>query len=342
MTFRQSSFEQEGMEATGSFSGTFSGSFEGSVANAVSASFAETASFALAGGSGGAGTTTGSFTGSFTGALLGTASFAETSSVALTSISASHAITASFALAGAGGAGGTLTVTTYSFYDGDFKPDIAIDGHNDEFESSSLASIWTIQNQGDTTYSLADGILTITDPTADFIVHRIEQIPSGSNWVMRAKVSFRGEFIAQGYIGIFVQNSANSNLEIFGLGRNASNVSSMTLFTFSSPTVFNSTVKQEAIGDHDLTSWIYLEIEYDGANLIYRQSANGISWEDYSTRTTASFLAAAPNRIGIWEFSDTSNNEFTGSADWFRFTTGTRGEDLNGGQRSVVTNVTLT
>lgn len=48
MTFRKSSFEQDPMEATGSFTGTFVGPIE-------SASFAETASFALNAGGGGGG-----------------------------------------------------------------------------------------------------------------------------------------------------------------------------------------------------------------------------------------------------------------------------------------------
>lgn len=65
----------------------------------VSASYALTASYAANAGSGGGGTTSGSFTGSFTGSATNavTASFVSASYAAQTAISASYAITSSYA-----------------------------------------------------------------------------------------------------------------------------------------------------------------------------------------------------------------------------------------------------
>ena len=111
MSFRKSSFKQDPMTATGSYTGTFVG--DGSDLTDVPG-----------------GSPTGTFTGSFTGAFSGdgtsitsiqTASFAETASLLLGSVesasfatSASHAVTASFALAGGDGGSTILTPPTAS------------------------------------------------------------------------------------------------------------------------------------------------------------------------------------------------------------------------------------
>lgn len=307
---------------------------------AGTASFAVTAAFAENAGGGGGGSNSGSFTGSFTGSLLGTASWADNV------ISASHAVTAAFALNGGGGGGGggdPVVSTTYTFFDPDFQDPVFADLHNDEFDvSGTLKSIWTKQNFAETTASIENNILTLTGQSVNLTIRRLEQIPSGSAWTMRAKVAYRGEYVSQGYIGIFVQNKASTKLETFAFGHSSGPAPQINLFAFNNPTSFNSEINPTAITTPDVIDWVYLEIHYDGAALIYRYSWNGISWEEHASRTTGSFLGAEVDRIGIWGLADTSNNDYTSSVDWFRFITGSAktGKHLNNTERTVVTSVT--
>jgi hypothetical protein len=68
-----------------------------------------------------------------------------------------------------------------------------------------------------------------------------------------------------------------------------------------------------------LSVFIYLELEYDGTNMIYRASYNGVGYHTYATRTVATFLGAAPTHIGIgMEVSGSSGVAPTGVYEFFR------------------------
>lgn len=252
--------------------------------------------------------------------------------------SASFAETASFALnAGAGGDGGDGG-DTFNYFDADKIPDgVSTSSLNDEFtESGSLGVKWTFQNVGSVSASQdGDSLLTLTNNLTGGGIHLITQpIPSGS-WVIRAKIAFESfPDTARQSLGLVLQNAVNENLEVFSLVAGVGGIGpGHHLQLYDTPTVFSSTVESVAHTKLEMIEWYYLEIDYNGVDIGYRISRNGLGFDEAfaATRTTGSHLAGSPTHFGFT--MGMSEADFTGSIDWFRIAS--ISADINGGLRTV-------
>ena len=315
------SLQRDGdIEVSGGLGSVSASQFTGTASFATTASFANTASLAE----------TASFSIVITQSINSdTASFILGANVSGPVTSSSFAETASFAEnAGAPG-------LSFNFFDVDAIPSgVLTSSLNDEFEETTLDSKWQPLDTGSLSSSFrGDSLFRLSNDFQEGRLHRFAQlVPSGS-WTMRIKVAHQGPFTAQGYIGLFLENVGNSNLEQFAVGHRTN--PAKILFTWNTPTSFGSVITSPDIDGDTQTGWWYLEIEYDGTNIDYRTSLNGISFKPLlSTRTTASFLGGAPTKLGISAYKDTTSTDFSASVDWFRLTTGTK-EDLNGDMRTV-------
>lgn len=249
--------------------------------------------------------------------------------------SASFAETASFALnAGAGGGGDPGE--TFNYFDPD-KVIFPSSSLNDEFTNSgSLLPKWEIQNSGSLSASLdGDSLLTLTDNLIGTGNTFISQpIPSGS-WVIRSKMAFESfPDVARHTLGLALQNQVNDRVEMFILVSGVGGIGpGHHLLEFTDLLTFNSTIESVAHTALEMLEEYYLEIDYNGVDIGYRISRNGLGFDDAftTTRTTASFLAGAPTHFGI--LTGLSETDFTGSVDWFRIASSSA--DINGGLRSV-------
>lgn len=203
------------------------------------------------------------------------------------------------------------------------------DAADDEFDGASIdtagtrisgATAWTAQNLGTSTSTQTQSCFLITpELAAGNNLRGYEQPLPGGNWKRRIKVAFvtnNTEFGAH----VWVRNSANSNCESFGLHR-LSTSHDIRLYTWDSPSSFTGTIVGVQVGSNypELSVFIYLELEYDGTNMIYRASYNGVGYHTYATRTVATFLGAAPTHIGIgMEVSGSSGVAPTGVYEFFR------------------------
>ncbi len=259
-----------------------------------------------------------SFTGSFTGGLEGTASVAQSV---------------------VGGGGGSDTSFTYFDVDAPVEP---TNSFNDEFNNSgSLDSKWVESNSGNVTASLAgDGLLRIETPATLFNQDIfLQPIPSGT-WVCRMKIAYQSfTTAAQQFIGFALQNQNNDRLEVFQFVHDTSQPGRW-LIEYTNPTTFSSTDNINSMTQvtwrEIAKNWFYLEVEFDGVNIDYRYSYDGIGFDDAFvglSRTTGSWLNGPLTHIGL-AFAN-GENPLSCSVDWIRIGSGSR--DINGGLRTIGT-----
>jgi hypothetical protein len=160
----------------------------------------------------------------------------------------------------------------------------------------SGATAWQWRNQGTSTATLSGGRL-ILSPQADSNLHGVEQaLPSG-NWKFRANVTMAWDALSptsEG--GMYVVNNANSNLVTmeFYNGGNA-----WYAQKWNSMTSWNGAITNITTTNMDPSMWI--EMEYDGTNIIIRYSKTG--WENsFATLTSiakTTWPGATPTHIGL-------------------------------------------
>lgn len=287
---------------SGDFSGSFSGSVTGTFVGELEA------------------------TGTLTGTLIGSASHADFSE------------TSSFALNAGGGGGGS----SFTYFDVD-APIEPTNSFNDEFNEVGVLDLtkWQDFNTGSVSASLrGDGLLRLTNNLVGVGGQHIwtQPIPSGS-WAIRTKLQFQTFATGtQQFVGLVLQNQNNDRIEVFELANDASQ-QGRWLIVYTNPTTFSSTINIKTLTDKEMLETYYFQIEFDGANIAYKMSRNGIGFDAaFDTpllRTTASWLQDLTHVGFAVAQGDT---DFSASLQWIRIATGSDGQEfLNGGLRTIGT-----
>lgn len=178
---------------------------------------------------------------------------------------------------------------------------------DDEFNDSSIDSKWSWANQGSATASESGTRISIT-PAGD-AYHRclVQTVPSG-NWQVTAKVHWGGDFVSDSYAGIVVLPSTDGGVEALNIGKD-SNASPSKLRgeRWSSYTSWGAERCLISFGG----TWAYLRIKWDGTNLTYYASSDGVS---FAKLINAFAPSITPGRVGISTRGLASPSYF----DWFR------------------------
>jgi hypothetical protein len=181
-----------------------------------------------------------------------------------------------------------------------------------------------------------NGVLSLTNATINTGQNLLVQpMPSGS-WVLRAKIA--PQFFndtGQNFVGLSLYNANNERVEVFELEHDVSQ-QGRWLITYNTPTSFNNTENIKALTKHEMWEWYYLQIAFDGVNLAYGISRNGLGFDDAFdsplSRTTASWLGDITH---IGAVSACGLVPFSASFDWIRIATGSL--SVNGGLRTIGT-----
>lgn len=227
------------------------------------------------------------------------------------------------AIAAGGGGGGTT-------YFGEFivdKPPAVANAMDDEFTdlvgqsgpTNGLAAKWAWQNQSTSTATFTSNLLLVKIPNSSTNALRLitQPVPAGT-WKFRMKVRARklaGAMSSFYYAGFALRNSANGKITSYAIGietghLNINNWSSFTAFVNNVGRVTDTSL---------IRLWVYLEVEYDGTNLLYRFSTTGIpeDFELIATRAPGTDLGAVPTDIGLL-VNEASNTGAHGFFKWFR------------------------
>lgn len=188
---------------------------------------------------------------------------------------------------------------------------------DDEFEGTSLDSKWTWRNQGSATAVPENGALILTAPTGATNMRCVEQTVSG-NFKVRAKMALNasGQYPNA---GLFVLRTANGKAMRIGVTMDSAS-------TYNGPMVnkmdavgtFNSTPYSLVVPITHNDAWRYVEIEYDGTNVIFRDSRNGVSFITRFSESAATYLGGAPDRVGLYSDANGSGAAAIGIFDFFR------------------------
>lgn len=232
-----------------------------------------------------------------------------------------------------GGGGDPGGGTQYSYTPFDDEPDTP-DAMDDEFNDNSFDSVkWTWLNQDTatvtesiSTYSHIEMVHSVILASDEY--HAIEQALPGGNWKFRTKMFCNNTATNYTHAGISLRNSVNNRAYVFGpLGTASIYIQALTTMLGSG---YDGTPATAAVSG--VNQYVYLEVEYNGTNLIFRtavaptSTSNWNPWQDFSdpvltTRLTVApgtFLLGNPTHIGLAVGNWSSNSSCIARYDWFR------------------------
>ncbi len=205
-------------------------------------------------------------------------------------------------------------------------PPVSPDPADDEFDTGSSidtsgarrggATAWAWNNQGGATASISNGKCTLTAPGSGSANHRqIEQALPGGTWKYRAKLSVQFKLANFCWVGMHARRSSNGKFT--GIFTGIGTAGNAAASNWNSVSSFSSHIAGPGILPFGYKG--YVEIEYDGTDLIYRCSADGdpASYFLLTTQAVASFLGAAPDFIGLTADSENSADALV-ICEWFR------------------------
>lgn len=188
---------------------------------------------------------------------------------------------------------------------------------NDEFEGSVFDPKWTLLNTGTTAVSKGSAVLTSTFGSVDHI-YVAEQSISGT-FTIRAKLQMSTGNSHDGRCGVYVGLGGTSG-KAYAFGLYASGLDYYVnrytgVNTFTSTFIGISSL-QSLLGVTG--SWLYMEVQYDGTNVIFRLSLSGVdgTFIQIGSEAASSFLGSAPVAVGV--FADSNGTFGPGVFDWFR------------------------
>lgn len=207
---------------------------------------------------------------------------------------------------------------------------------DDEFETGSVidttgsrragATAWSWFNQGTLVGTVAQGALQIANTNQAASVRGVTQTPSGATYKYRCKMSFFTAANNTGAAGIMLGRSGK--LIVLACGYNNGGfffINKWTNATTSSSTSFGTAgdvpaIRTSGAGNGVVNEAVYLEVEYDGTNVIFRCSGSGYnnSFGTFLSETAATFLGGAPDTIGLVIHGSAIATAFSGTWDWFR------------------------
>jgi hypothetical protein len=193
---------------------------------------------------------------------------------------------------------------------------------DDEFDGNTLNPKWTIWNQqAGQTITVANSHITFVTP-ANYqarIFSIIQPAPSG-NWKFRAKMAFdcsTWNFLSVGLIGRRITGSDRSK---YGGSMFHSTYGAQCFYSMNiAGTSYNS---DDHGGYRHESAIFYLEMEYEGTNIIWRMSQSGSYYFQAYSYPISSWINGAPEWVGIncHPYCETNNANWGGtvSVDWFR------------------------
>ncbi len=202
---------------------------------------------------------------------------------------------------------------------------VFIDAMDDEFTGVSLDSKWTIVDPSAITASVTKSYgnsswMSFSCPSS--VQNRIFAItqpaPAGT-WKVRAKISL--DSATWNFFGIYMiaRRSSVSKSSVAGPLYHSS-YGAITMYATRITEPSTLAIDQDLYDVRQDT--MYLELEYDGTNMIWRISKSGSYYTRFWQEAAATFLGAAPTSVGInfhfYGGSSDANHIMTGSVDWFR------------------------
>jgi len=224
-----------------------------------------------------------------------------------------------FTTGGGGGGGGLPAWLT-------FHPDAPPSSPNamdDEFDGTSLDPKWTWRNQGTATVTFSKGALIITDSPNVGHCRILEQSLPSPPYEFTLKVGLSAQPLNYAIAGFSLFESASSKLITYHINANSSTKFSINVTRFNSVSSYNSDIYVgPTLGDRP--TLVYMRVSYDGSNINYLISPDGVSFYKLASSTGSGngFLISAPDKIGI--VINNTNNQQTqnimGDFHWFRRT----------------------
>jgi len=203
--------------------------------------------------------------------------------------------------------------------------------NDDEFESGTSidltgarragATAWTWANQGTATALVSEGSMVLTGQNVAGISHNIVSQPvAGATWAYTCKMS-AANYAGTSEAGMVVLNGTGGFLT-FNIYTNSGSAA-FVIQSFNSPTSFagGTLVGSGTVpGGGAYMSPGYLQIAFDGTNLIFSFSPSGVpgTFATVLSQAAASFLGT-PTRIGL-NIDSTGSGNLTAAFDWFRKT----------------------
>lgn len=205
---------------------------------------------------------------------------------------------------------------------------VSPDAMDDEFNDESFDSVkWTWINQGGATVqedsaSLEHLILHTPANSGDQYRLLYQTLPGGT-WKFRAKVFARMPDLNFAHAGIFVRDSVGG--KFYAFGPLYASGQSLLIQAMNSVSSYGGTPSSLA---RSFDQYVYLEIEYNSTNLIFRWAPSFLPWSPFSfsqnpaftvalTVAPGSFLGVVPDQIGIMGDSNSGQPVDT-YVDWFR------------------------
>lgn len=178
----------------------------------------------------------------------------------------------------------------------------------------SGATAWAWRNQGGATTVLTAGVAVLTAPSGTANLRIIEQaLPGGTTWTYRAKICAYAPVGNFWQAGMTVIESGTTKIEQLvtaesGLLR-VDRWSNVTTYTTTPGTLNTITWYQRQI---------YLEIERNGSNVLYRFSPTGFAGTFQLVYTSSGYWTSAPDKIGLVATSNGNGSDVLLSCEWFR------------------------
>lgn len=209
---------------------------------------------------------------------------------------------------GGGTGGGNLTPDTH--------PESA-DDLDDEFEETGvLDPKWVWFNQGTANETIAQGAAQLVSTTGADNLNLLAQTAPATPWRVRAKVfAFMQSNFAHG--GLTVYNSGNSRAITFDVQWNSSNT--LGVFRYTNLATFATSVVSAIPMPGAGGVPIYLEIENNGTNLLFRYSLTGYDGQFvlFATEPLATHIVAVTD-VGMSVNPGASAELGRIFVDWFR------------------------
>lgn len=219
---------------------------------------------------------------------------------------------------GSGGGGGVTWPGLESHPD---RPPTTPNAMDDEFDGVSLDAKWTVYNPASITApttAFGSSWFTTIFPVVQVRGYGYTQPAPAGNWRVRAKLAFDGVTGPYFSIGLGARRAVSGKAYVGGAMFHTTQPMLAIIVRYTEPNTYNS----EFDGYQTKTMVFYLEMEYDGTNLIWRYSTTGSYYSEFYREAVATHLGGAASDIGIlahpWNNSSSSDDHMVMSVDWFR------------------------
>lgn len=173
--------------------------------------------------------------------------------------------------------------------------------YDDEFEAGSLDGKWTeINSNASSTYSFSNSCINMvsTDRNPSRLWGFHQAVPSG-NWTFVMKVTNNSPSASATYAGawLFLRNSSNSRLLCGGLNQfNTVSSHVQYLSRLTNPTTLSADV---ASTTHFQYSTAYIKMAYDGTNITWSFSRDGVQYDEVALTEAKSTFITSFDQIGF-------------------------------------------